>query len=105
MSEQRSGRAGRYQPSICYDLYSKIRATSLPDFQITEIRRISIEELCLRVKLLDPTCKIEEYLRKTLDPPVLESIRHVILVLQDIRALSKNSHSLGRNSVLFLFTH
>ncbi|MED6135095.1 hypothetical protein PIB30_042981 [Stylosanthes scabra] len=86
--KKREGRAGRCQPGICYHLYSNIRAASLPDFQIPEIRRISIEELCLQVKLLDPTCKIEEFLRKTLDPPVFESIRNAILVLQDIGALS-----------------
>lgn len=41
-----------------------------------------------QVKLLDPNCKIEDFLRKTLDPPVFETIRNAVIVLQDIGALS-----------------
>ncbi|KAJ6681386.1 hypothetical protein OIU74_019796 [Salix koriyanagi] len=42
----------------------------------------------LQVKLLDPHCKIEDFLQKTLDPPVPETISNAVAVLVDIGALS-----------------
>ncbi|CAH9072884.1 unnamed protein product [Cuscuta epithymum] len=85
---QREGRAGRCQPGTCYRLYSKARAASFPDFQLPEIKRMPIDELCLQIKLLDPNCNVEEFLQKTLDPPVNETIRNAIILLQDIGALT-----------------
>lgn len=42
--------------------------------------------------MIDPSCRVQEFLSKTLDPPVFESIRNAIVALQDIGALSHDEN-------------
>ncbi|GJM93020.1 hypothetical protein PR202_ga09535 [Eleusine coracana subsp. coracana] len=42
------------------------------------------------VKLLDSNCKIAEFLKKTMDPPIQETISNAITVLQDLGALTED---------------
>jgi len=42
--------------------------------------------------LFDPSCKIEEFLSQTLDPPGFESIRSAARVLQEMGALTVDEH-------------
>ena len=51
-AQQRRGRAGRVRPGECYRLYSTARMSSFADFQLPEMQRSPLEELCLQVRML-----------------------------------------------------
>uniref|UniRef100_A0A8C5HZZ1 RNA helicase n=1 Tax=Gouania willdenowi TaxID=441366 RepID=A0A8C5HZZ1_GOUWI len=49
-AKQRKGRAGRVRPGKCYHLYNGLRASLLDAYQLPEIMRTPLEELCLQIK-------------------------------------------------------
>lgn len=44
----------RVQPGHCYHLYNGLRASLLNDYQLPEILRTPLEELCLQIKVSAP---------------------------------------------------
>ncbi|MGH0138853.1 UNVERIFIED_CONTAM: hypothetical protein FKN15_027054 [Acipenser sinensis] len=69
----------RVQPGQCYHLYNGLRASLLGNYQLPEIMRTPLEELCLQIKVLD-----------ALDPLSDETVNLAITHLMDLNALDKN---------------
>ncbi|KAF7698822.1 hypothetical protein HF521_003564 [Silurus meridionalis] len=88
-AKQRKGRAGRVSPGKCYHLYNGLRASLLDAYQLPEIQRTSLEELCLQIKILK-LGSIASFLRKTLDPPSDKAIELAVTHLMDLNALDRS---------------
>ncbi|KAF1394139.1 hypothetical protein PFLUV_G00023410 [Perca fluviatilis] len=95
-AKQRKGRAGRVCPGKCYHLYNGLRASLLDAYQLPEIMRTPLEELCLQIKILK-LGSIAQFLEKALDPPTEEAVNLAIKNLIDLNALdrSENLTALG----------
>lgn len=95
-AKQRKGRAGRVCPGKCYHLYNGLRASLLDAYQLPEIMRTPLEELCLQIKILK-LGSIARFLQKALDPPSEKAVNLAIKNLTDLTALdcSENLTALG----------
>ncbi|KAJ0022011.1 hypothetical protein NQD34_009501 [Periophthalmus magnuspinnatus] len=95
-AKQRKGRAGRVRPGKCFHLYNGLRASLLDAYQLPEIMRTPLEELCLQIKILK-LGSIARFLQKSLDPPSEKAVNLAIKNLTDLNALdrSENLTALG----------
>ena len=104
-AQQRRGRAGRVRPGECYRLYSTARMSSFADFQLPEMQRSPLEELCLQVRMLAEASSLggervggaaavgmgqgstAEFLLQAVEPPIPQAISQAVALLQDIGAM------------------
>jgi len=100
---QRKGRAGRVRPGEVYRLFSKSRFEAFAEFQLPEMQRSPLEEICLQVKMMQenlrgmnghgvgtnassPTCA--SFLKRAVEAPLPQAVDSAVTLLIDIGAFT-----------------
>ncbi|KAH9259064.1 hypothetical protein BASA81_002684 [Batrachochytrium salamandrivorans] len=94
---QRRGRAGRCFHGTCFHLVSRQRFNSLLDFQVPEMLRTPLEQICLQARAIvtpHDFPSIAEFLSRAMDPPNEQTVANAMDTLIGMGALTRSSQEL-----------
>ena len=87
---QRTGRAGRVAPGVCYRLYSKAMFEAMPERPTPEIQRTALEATCLQTCSMT-TRGVQAFLSEAMDPPAQETVRLAMERLKTLGAIAEGT--------------
>ncbi|KAJ1957124.1 hypothetical protein GGI12_005112, partial [Dipsacomyces acuminosporus] len=96
--KQRRGRAGRVKPGLSLCLFSSTRYNSMPEFELPEMQRLPLVNVCLMTKT-HGVRDIMRFLQQALEPPQQSSTMQAIHELKEAGALDEeeNLTPIGRH--------
>ena len=101
---QREGRARRVQPGKCWHLFPRVQFDDLSPYQLPEIVRTPLEQLCIEVRSMGLARSgqggIQRFVQKALTAPRLKAVENAVEKLKRISALDYDENLTKLGTVL-----